>query len=257
MPAVRPPSSPSKVGSGLGLGLMLLLAALFGTAHAFTPGHGKTMVAAYLVGERGTIGHAVVLGLVATAAHTGSVIALALVVYSVYGNDVPAEAQGWLLFAGGLLIAAVGLWLLIQRFRGRADHVHLFAGHHHHHDHDHHHHGPDPAEAKTGFGWFRVILLGVGGGIIPCWDAVLLLLVALTRGKVGLAIPLLVAFSAGLAGVLIALGVGVVFANRSGSRRFGDRRWFRLLPVLTAAVLVVLGLWFARDGVHTLSAAHP
>ena len=188
--------------TNLGLGLMLLLSALFGAAHAFTPGHGKTMVAAYLVGEKGTYRHAIVLGIVATLTHTGSVIALAIIMYNYYGNTPPAEAQGWLTVAGGLLITFVGLWLLLQRVRGKADHVHLFTGsdHHHHHGddghhhhdghtHDHHHHHEVPATAGS-FGWLRVILLGLGGGIIPCWDAVLLFLVAMARGKVGLAIPL-------------------------------------------------------------------
>ena len=227
--------------SGLGLGLMLLLAGAFGMAHAFTPGHGKTMVAAYLVGERGTIWHAVTLGITATLAHTGSVIAVALVVYGVYGDRAPAEAEGWLMLAGGLLIAGGGLWLFLQRLRGRADHVHLF------HERD-----PKP-RATARFGWLRVVLLGLGGGIIPCWDAVLLLLVGITRGRIGVAIPMLFSFSAGLAAVLIGLGIGVVYANRSGGRRFGERRWFQLLPIVTAAILIVLGLWFARDGVTTLS----
>ncbi|MFO0848681.1 MAG: hypothetical protein U0871_09025 [Gemmataceae bacterium] len=242
--------------SGVGVGLMLLLSLLFGVAHAFTPGHGKTMVAAYLVGERGTVSHAVVLGVVATVAHTGSVIALAVGIYLAYGNEPPAAAQGWLMLAGGLLIAGVGLWLFLQRVRGRADHVHLFSDHHHDHGHgDHdHHHGPPPDAAATGVGWARVVLLGLGGGIIPCWDAVLLFLVALTRGRVGLAIPLLLAFSLGLAAVLIALGVGVVYANRAGGRRFGDQRWFKLLPVVSAIVLVALGVWFVRDGYQALAA---
>jgi ABC-type nickel/cobalt efflux system permease component RcnA len=246
--------------SGLGLGLMLLLSAAFGMGHAFTPGHGKTMVAAYLVGERGTVRHAVVLGLVATVAHTGSVIVLAVVIYFAYGNQPPATAQGWLTLAGGLLIAGVGLWLFLQRVRGRADHVHLFGDHHHHHgpDHDHghhHHHHHAPVEAKTGFGWARVVLLGLGGGIIPCWDAVLLFLVALSRGRVGIAIPLLVAFSFGLAAVLIGLGIGVVYANRAGGRHFGDARWFRFLPVVSAVLLLVIGVWFVRDGWDALVAA--
>lgn len=250
--------------SGLGLGVLLVLSALFGMAHAFTPGHGKTMVAAYLVGERGTPAHAVVLGLVATAAHTGSVIVLAAVVYLAYGNAPPADIQAWITVFGGLVIAGVGLWLFLQRVRGRADHVHLLAdhhhdhgdGHHHHHgpSHDHHHHHPMPVEAKTGFGWARVVLLGLGGGVIPCYDAVLMFIVALNLGRVGLAVPLLVAFSAGLAAVLIALGMAVVYANRAGGRRFAERRWFRALPAVSAAVLMALGVWFVRDGWQALTA---
>jgi nickel/cobalt exporter len=105
---------------------LLFLAAAFGAAHAFTPGHGKTMVAAYLVGERGTAWHAVVLGITATAAHTGSVILVAIGLFVWFGNVAPQSAQGWLMLAGGLFIFGVGVWLLMQRLRGKADHVHLF-----------------------------------------------------------------------------------------------------------------------------------
>ena len=223
--------------SELGIGLVLLLAAGFGAAHAFTPGHGKTMVAAYLVGERGhAVGHAVGLGLTATLAHTGSVIAVALVVFAVYGDTAPATAQGWLMMAGGLLIFLVGSWLLIQRIRGHADHVHLFQG----------------TRSSARVGWVRVVLMGLGGGIIPCWDAVLLFLVAMAQGRIGFAIPLLIAFSTGLALVLVLLGVGVVYANRAGGRRFAGQTWFRYLPIASALLLVGLGIWFLRDGYRAL-----
>ena len=222
--------------SELGLGIVLLLAAGFGAAHAFTPGHGKTMVAAYLVGERGTVGHAVALGLTATLAHTGSVIGVAIALYAVYGNTAPATAQGWLMMAGGLLIFLVGFWLFVQRIRGHADHVHLFQ---------------DRPAARVG--WLRVVLLGLGGGIIPCWDAVLLFLVAMAQGRIGFAIPLLFAFSTGLALVLVFLGVGVVYAHRTGGRYFAGRTWFRYLPVASAVLLVLLGIWFLRDGYQALT----
>ena len=111
----------------LGFGLLLALCVLFGAGHAFTPGHGKTMVAAYLVGERGTVWHAVVLGLTTTLTHTGSVIAVAGAFFLAYGDAPPALAQAWLSLAGGLLIAGVGFWLFVQRLGGRADHVHLTA----------------------------------------------------------------------------------------------------------------------------------
>lgn len=243
--------------SNLGLGLLLLLSALFGMAHAFTPGHGKTMVAAYLVGERGTVWHAVTLGITATVAHTGSVILVAVALYAFHGDTAPASSQGWLMMAGGLLIFLVGLWLFMQRLRGRADHVHLFGGHDHRHPHGDHardHHAP-AVPPKTNFGWLRVILLGLGGGIIPCWDAVMMLLVAMAQGQIGFAIPLLLAFSVGLAAVMIALGLAVLYAHRAGGAKFGESRWFKLLPVASALVLVVVGVWFLRDGFQALGAA--
>jgi nickel/cobalt exporter len=275
---------PALFDSPFGIGVLLLAAFLFGAAHAFTPGHGKTLVAAYLVGERGTVKHAVILALATTVAHTGSVIAVAAILWGVYGNNVPGATQGTLQFVAGLLVIGVGLWLLLRRVSGRADHFHLFADHHHHHepgdrsqesgvgqdgsvphahsrehdhshghshshDHGHHHHGPPPESAKTTGGWLRIVLMGLGGGLVPCWDAVLLLVAASAMGRLGFALPLLLAFSLGLGAVLVALGVGVVFAYRAGNRRFKESRWFRFLPTVSAALLVGIGFWLCRQAV--------
>ena len=121
-----------------------------------------------------------------------------------------------------------------------ADHVHLFT--------------ESPASARRQ-GWARVILLGIGGGIVPCYDAVLIFLLAANRGRLGASLPMLFAFSVGLAAVLVALGVGVVYAGRVGGRRFAERRWFRYLPVASAFALMALGLWFLRDAWQGLAAA--
>jgi ABC-type nickel/cobalt efflux system permease component RcnA len=245
---------PALFDSGFGIGVLLLAAGLFGAAHAFTPGHGKTLVAAYLVGERGTVGHAVLLAVTTTIAHTGSVLAVAAVLWGVYGNDVPGTTQGVLQFLGGFLVAAVGLWLLLRRVTGQADHFHLFAGHDHHHHHGdgdhHHHHGPPPETAKTTGGWVRLVLMGFGGGLVPCWDAVLLLLAAIALNRVGFAIPVLVAFSTGLGAVLVMLGVGVVYAHRAGAVKFKESRWFRYLPVVSAVLLIGIGFWLCQEGLR-------
>ena len=68
--------------------------------------------------------------------------------------------------------------------------------------------------------WWRLIVLGVSGGIVPCWDAIAMLGLAISAGQLWLGLPLLLAFSAGLAGVLVAIGVSVVYA-----RNFADKRW--------------------------------
>lgn len=91
--------------------------------------------------------------------------------------------------------------------------------------------------------------MGLGGGLVPCWDAVLLLVAASAMGRLGFAIPLLIAFSIGLGVVLVALGVGVVFAYRAGNRRFKESRWFRLLPTVSAVLLVGLGFWLCKSAV--------
>src|SRR5262249_42560109 len=132
--------------------VLLLIAAWAGAVHALTPGHGKTLIAAYLIGERGTVWHALVLGLVTTFTHTAVVIVVALGLWLFYPGKLPeSESQSLqtgLQVAMGLLVACMGVWLLLRRLSGKADHVHIGGhGHHHHHGHSHHHHEHDHAHA--------------------------------------------------------------------------------------------------------------
>jgi nickel/cobalt exporter len=234
-----------------GLAVLLLLAAGFGAAHALTPGHGKTLVAAYLIGQRGTIGHALVLGLVTTLTHTGGVIILALVLALSFRDVSPAAMQSVLGLVGGLLIAGLGLWLLLQRVTGRSDHIHLPGGHHHHHDGE-----PGGEQEAPRAGWWQIVLLGITGGIIPCWDAIAMLLLAISAQRLWLGVPLLLAFSAGLAGVLVALGIAVVHAGEAARARFGEGERFqkvvRALPMISAAVITALGLFLTFSSVRAV-----
>jgi ABC-type nickel/cobalt efflux system permease component RcnA len=246
-----------------------LLAAVFGAFHAFAPGHGKSVAAAFLVGEQGTFRQAALLGLSTTFAHTGSVILIAGVFYLRYREAVPQEAQHYLGLVGGLLVLFVGMWLFMRRLRGRVDHLHLFGGC----SDMCGNHAPAPripqcrvplrptgpvvmapASAavqllpkKLPLNWVRVVLLGVGAGAIPCVDAVLLLMLAVSAGKLAFALPLLVSFSAGLSSVLMLIGMFVVLLHRAGRSGFGERPWFRLLPTASAVLLMGMGLWMARD----------
>ena len=251
-----------------GFWVLMALAVGLGAAHALTPGHGKTLVAAYLVGQRGTVWHALLLGLITTLTHTGVVLLLAVGLRIWFPHGLTAETQRRvdtiLGLTGGALIAGLGAWLLFRRLAGQADHFHLPGhGHHHHHHHDHDHadhyhdeHGhahPLPADG----GAWGLVVLGIQGGIVPCWDAVVLLLLAVARNQLGLALPLLLAFSAGLASVLIAIGIVVVKAHGLAGARWGGSRLFRALPLVSAAVITVLGLWLCYDHLHPASPPPP
>ncbi|MFO0880533.1 MAG: hypothetical protein U0840_24570 [Gemmataceae bacterium] len=232
-----------------GLGVLLLLFAGFGAGHALTPGHGKTLVAAYLIGERGTYAHALMLGVVTTLTHTAVVMAIALALPWIFPNAPPAAIQAVLGLVGGLLIAGVGAWLLLQRLAGRPDHVHLGGS-----SHSHSHAGDesDPAPPVSP-GWWGVIALGISGGIVPCWDAMLIPAVCLSANRPELAWPLVLAFSAGLAGVLVLLGIVVVRARLAAGDLVESRRmqWItRALPLLSAGVIVVLGLMMCFESVR-------
>jgi ABC-type nickel/cobalt efflux system permease component RcnA len=253
-----PPSSALELlnlllDSRTGNGVLLLLAAFFGAAHALTPGHGKTLVAAYLVGEQGTIGHALVLGLITTLTHTGAVI-VAAILLPYFFPDLGMTVLGLI---GGLAVAGMGLWLLLRRLGGQADHVHLFGrGHHHHHHgptdhyHDEHGHAHPLSGSQASLGWLGLIVLGVSGGMVPCTDAILMLAFAVTAHRLSLALPLLLAFSAGLAAVLIAIGIGVVYVKGFAGSHWGDSRLFRALPLISAALVTLLGFWLCYASVN-------
>jgi ABC-type nickel/cobalt efflux system permease component RcnA len=237
----------------LTLGMILLALAIsfgLGGLHALTPGHGKTIVAAYLVGARGTLKHAVFLGAMVTFTHTISVFALGLATMFLFRYIVPERITQTLGVVSGLSIVAIGGWMLVKRFRNSRGHSHTHAhghGHHHHHEgHSHDHsHGPNghthiPETISLG----SLVALGVSGGLVPCESALVLLLSMIALGRVALGLLLLVSFSAGLALVLTAIGIVVLYAKKliPASRRSSRGGAFQWLPVVSAAVVVVVGL---------------
>lgn len=229
--------------------IILGLAALFGAIHALTPGHGKTLVAAYLVGQRGTVWHALMLGFVTTLTHTGAVLILALILGAL-SHDLQQSLQGPIQagigLALGLLIVCLGFWLLLQRLSGRADHFHLGGGHPHHGP-THHEHLPPTTDRVT---WGGLILLGITGGLIPCWDAVILLIATIAAGLFWLAFPLVAAFSAGLAATLVLVGISVVKVRAFAESRWGEGRFVKALPILSALIVTAMGFWLCYDSVH-------
>jgi ABC-type nickel/cobalt efflux system permease component RcnA len=231
-----------------GFALLLVLAAGFGAFHALTPGHGKTLVASYLVGERGTLFHALLLGIVTTLTHTGAVLILAGVLWF-FPSTNAARVQIFLGVGGGFLVAAMGFWLLYRRLAGQADHFHVGRGHHHHHSLEHAHELPSVGQTVS---VWSLIGLGISGGIVPCTDAIVMLLIAIGKGYLDRALPLLLAFSAGLAGVLIAIGMLVVTSTRFAGSHFGQSRLFRALPLISASLVTVLGLWLCFDALAPL-----
>jgi nickel/cobalt transporter (NicO) family protein len=214
------------LGGATGLSLLLLAAAFgWGAMHALSPGHGKAMVAAYLVGTRGTPRHAVALGLVVTVTHTIGVFALGVVTLVLSEHVVPEDLYPWLNLVAGLLVAVVGASLLRRRLRERRR-VH---GHHHHHHHP---------ERIT---WRGLAAMGVSAGIVPCPSALVVLLAAIAQHRVGLGLVLIVAFSAGLAATLTGLGLAVVWSGRALARVRVPARAVAALPTASALVIVAVG----------------
>lgn len=236
----------------LALGIALVLGAL----HALTPGHGKTVVAAYLVGARGTTRHAVVLGSIVTLTHTGSVLLLGVITLAASQYILSTSLLPALEVLSGLLIVGLGIYLLAQRVRdwrrSRA-HQHAHAhnlphehdDHHHEDDHNHEHeHGDSHAhshEVPDTLTWRSLIALGVSGGLVPCPDAIAILLVAIAINRLLLGLALIISFSLGLAAVLIAIGLAMVHSRRLFERMDAFTRVAPAMPVVSAVIVLILG----------------
>ena len=204
----------------------LLIAAFWGAAHALSPGHGKAMVAAYLVGSRGTPRHALLLGLTVTVTHTAGVFGLGLVTLGLSELIVPERLYPWLNLVSALLVVGVGVSVLRARLRRRR-------AHHHHHHHHHHH------EERS----LRDLLaVGISGGLLPCPTALVVLLAAISLHRVGYGLVLILAFSVGLAGAMTAVGLAAVSAKRFLRTSSFDGPIVRTLPAASALLILVLGL---------------
>ena len=227
----------------------LLIAAILGGLHAFTPGHGKTVVGAYLVGSRGTARHALLLGLIVTATHTLGVYLLGLGTLAASAWIVPERLFPWISVISGLLVVAVGASLATSRFRAAAGHHHHHHHHAHDHDHDHHqhHHDHDHGHAHlpppgTPITIRSLVALGVSGGLLPCPSALVVMLGAIALGRVAFGLALIVGFSVGLASVLTAIGVVLVYARGLLERLPLDGRFARYAPVASALVISLAGI---------------
>jgi ABC-type nickel/cobalt efflux system permease component RcnA len=221
-----------------------------GAMHAMSPGHGKTIVAAYLVGSRGTFRHAIFLGGMVTFTHTISVFFLGFVTLFLSRYVLPEKLFPILGAISGLSIVWVGATLFVRRLRARRGHHHHHDHHDHHHDHDHahsHDHGDGHTHSHIPEGEITMgslIALGASGGLVPCPSALVLLLSAISLGRVGLGMMLLVGFSMGLAVVLMGMGVLVLCVGNMlpAAGKVTDSRAFKLLPVASAAVITCVGV---------------
>ncbi len=230
----------------------LVAAMAWGAGHALTPGHGKALVGAYLVGSRGTPWHALYLGLTVTVTHTLGVFLLGLVAWLAADRVSHERFYPWLGLASGLAVLILGGVLCLRRLRAfwhardghHHDHDHAHGGDHHHHEHSHGGHGHShlpPGAHGEAVTWRSLLLLGVSGGMLPCPSALVLLLAAISFGRIGFGLLLVTAFSLGLAVVLTMVGLLFMKGGRMLERA---PRWAvlgRFLPAGSAFVIFLLG----------------
>lgn len=225
----------------------MLLAAGLGALHALSPGHGKTVMAAYLVGTQGTARHAVALALIVTAAHTVGVVGLALVTLLASEVLPPERLYPVLGLSSGAIVIGIGLYLLAARWRAvsAARRHRLDDGRRHDHGREHQHaHGHGHAHARVGtqLSWRALFSLGLAGGLVPSASALLLLLGAVAVGQPAYGLALAVAFGLGMATVLGGIGILMVRASRFVQRAPQLQRLWRFTPAVPwVTAIVVLG----------------
>ncbi len=240
----------ARAGGGAAL-LAILVSLGLGAAHAASPGHGKTLVAAYLIGSRGSIAQALTLSLTVAITHTVGVFVLGGVVLVASELLVPERVVEWLALAAGLIVVGLGTGLAIQAVRALR---HVSA---HDHEHDHpHRHGPAPRGLSTR----SVALIGLAGGLVPSASALIVLLVAVSQGELALGMLLIGAFGTGMALVLGSIGLVVVVARR---RLEGTRagllahptaiRIGQAVPVVAAVAVLVIGLVLTAEAVGRIA----
>jgi nickel/cobalt exporter len=246
--------------------LALLGAAFLGGIHAASPGHGKSIMAAYIVGTRGTVLHACALAASVTLAHTSGVLVLGVLTVLASNLIFPDQLYPWLTLVSGAIVLVVGAAFLMSAVRGRAleNHTHEHEHEHEHernHGHSHagdHHHSHTHPRRELAPTWRGLFALGLAGGIVPSGSALVVLLSSIALGRLGFGLVLIVAFGLGMAVVLVVTGVLLVHAGRLMLRLYPDgarqsalrKRLAASVPLFSASVMTLLGVLATFQGLN-------
>ena len=228
--------------------LYLVTAFGLGALHSLEPGHGKTIIAAYLVGSRGTVWQATLLGLVVALTHTASVLILGVIslfAASIWKDFASSNIIG---IVSGTIVVIIGLWMLITRWKGMTRkekhlHSHDDSNHGHNHGHSHSHHHFEHSASQERRSLLQIFGLGVSGGLVPCPAALVVLLVSLRTGEVASGMTYLLMFSLGVASVLVAIGLLVCKAANFAGRFLDKPRLAPMIAMGSAVVITGLGVF--------------
>ncbi|MBU0730539.1 MAG: sulfite exporter TauE/SafE family protein [Proteobacteria bacterium] len=267
------------------INIMLYLGAItLGALHAFEPGHGKSVIAAYMIGTRGRAVDGILLGLIVTITHTFSVILLGILATLLSKNFTETQLHDWLGLVSAVLILTVGLWMLKSRISANTghSHFHLFGKSHCHHDHspaphnhddhdhnhnhdDHHHthdhshehdHGahshPNDTHDKTSK--WNLLLLGISGGLVPCPAGIATLLAAVGAGRIAQGLTVTVFFSLGLGIVMMSIGVFLSKAGKLTEKIGANLELGRKVGIISAAIITCLGAVTLFHSLHGILA---
>lgn len=224
--------------------LTLLMAFWLGAGHALAPGHGKVMVASYLVGTRGRIIDAIWLGITVTATHVFSVVVLGILMWLASGIFTQERVFPWMTMASGALIFLLGMVVFSRSGNHSHDHSH----------HHHHHHGtPDHAHSQKAMKKVELqelLWMGISGGMVPCPSAMIIMLTSIALGIPQFGLLIVLFFSLGLAVVLVGIGIAVVVARNVAANWGKGGKWIAFLPKISGIVVSILGIGLVLQGAH-------
>ncbi|MEO0485678.1 MAG: nickel/cobalt efflux transporter [Pseudomonadota bacterium] len=246
--------------------LLFAMALVLGGLHGLEPGHSKTMMAAYIIATKGTVGQAMLLGVSAAFSHSIIVWVLAYIALA-YGNELIGEQlEPYFILVSGLIVLAIAVWMLWNAWRAdsaRRHHASAHAhGHKHTHSHDHLHEDAHArahaaqietrlASGRAGTG--QTVLFGLSGGLIPCPAAITVFLLCVQLGQFGLGITLVTAFSLGLAATLVAVGVVAAVGIGAATRHAARFGWVAsAAPYLSALLVAAIGALMLWAALHHL-----
>jgi nickel/cobalt transporter (NicO) family protein len=216
-------------GGALALGIM----------HALEPGHGKSVIAAYMAGNKGGIWHIVVLGLSVALSHTGSILIISLLLNLVMKQFSDLEEVHHVFeLISSLLIIGVGLFMIYRHWKT--------TNHEHSHGHtccDHDHHLGEGHKVTKKESYKFMAILGLSSGIIPCPTALATFLSAGAVGHYTSAFGNIVLYSLGIAITLMAIGLVTLYAGKKIEKHFENKILRNYIPLISAAIVLGIGFF--------------
>ena len=248
--------------------MIYLTAVGLGALHAFEPGHGKSIIAAYMIGTKGRIWDGIVLGIVATIAHTFSIIVLGVAAAILAMSFSEETIHAWFGLISAVLILTVGIWMLAARLRkdGGQAHFHLFGNHHHHgHDHSYEHSHDDHPPCCSGHTQpnheqlaqrdrSSLLMLGISGGLTPCPAAMTTLLIGIGSGNTMGGLITALFFSIGLGLVMVVIGVTLACAGKYTENISPNPKFTRAMGIVSALIITGLGFYTLIHSIATITA---
>lgn len=230
--------------------LSLIIMFLAGALHAVTPGHGKSMMAAFLIGKRETkFIDVMILGLSITLSHTLMIYLIGFILWGLKMTSSAPKVTYYIEKASSILLIILAINLFRGAFKAYKSSKKVDSLHEHIqedgelvHDHGFGPHSHAPGKIKIRSRW-DLFYAGLSGGMVPCLDALSILFVAVNIGKIGIGLVMIFFFSLGLASAIILIGLFLIYGKNKLNleEKFGNVAQF-YAPMISGVIIIVIAL---------------